>query len=71
MKTAMLAAPDISCDHCKNAIEREVGALAGVHAVAVDIVMRHVSVTYDPARIALTGIIATLEDEGYPVTGTV
>jgi len=70
METITLTAPDISCDHCKTTIEREIGALDGVNAVAVDIPSKHVTVTYDPAQLAETDIVAKLDDEGYPVAGT-
>jgi copper chaperone len=69
METVTLTAPDISCDHCKATIEREVGALAGVNAVAVDVPSKHVTVTFDPAQLVEADIVARLDDEGYPVAG--
>lgn len=70
METVTLTAPDISCEHCKATIEREVGALDGVNSVAVDVPSRHATVTYDPAQLTETDIVAKLDDEGYPVDGT-
>jgi copper chaperone len=67
METITLIAPDISCDHCKNTIEREVGTLNGVQAVAVDVPSKHVIVSYDPAQVTENDIVTRLDDEGYPV----
>jgi copper chaperone len=69
MNTVTLTAPDISCDHCKATIEREVGAMSGVQTVSVDVPSQHVTVTYDPAQLTDTDIVAKLDDEGYPVAG--
>ena len=49
--------PGISCGHCKNAIEGEVGALDGVESVVVDIASKQVAVigsaTDDAIRAAI------------------
>ena len=37
--------PDISCDHCKAAIEGEVSKVSGVVGIAVDIDAKTVAVT--------------------------
>ena len=42
--TRTYAVPAISCDHCKHAIETEVGAVAGVASVDVDVPARVVTV---------------------------
>jgi len=59
--------PGISCAHCKEAIEREVGAVAGVAEVVVDI---------DAKRVAVSGgddaaIRGAIDDAGYDVAGEV
>jgi copper chaperone len=55
--------PGISCDHCKRAIESEVGAVVGVDAVDVDIDGKLVTVTGgDDAAIR-----AAIDDAGYDV----
>jgi copper chaperone CopZ len=66
METITLTATDISCDHCKATIEREIGALTGVDAVAVDVASKRITVTYDPTHLTETDIVATLDEEGYP-----
>lgn len=66
MQTTTLIAQDISCDHCKNAIEQAVGALPGVSDVDVFVQRKEITVVYDPAGVTLDQIKATLDEEGYP-----
>jgi copper chaperone len=56
--------PDISCDHCKNAIEGEVGDLDGVDRVEVDVEARRVTVD---GAAADHEIRAAIEEAGYEV----
>jgi copper chaperone len=42
--TRVYDVPDISCDHCKHAIESEVGSVPGVDVVEVDIAAKTVRV---------------------------
>ena len=67
METVTLSAPDISCDHCKSAIEQAVGAMEGVANVNVLVHSKQVVVMFDPARMTLDGIKETMDEEGYPV----
>lgn len=69
MQTITLTAPDISCAHCQQTVEREVGALAGVQSVTVDVPTKQVNVTYDPAETTEASIAARLDEAGYPVAG--
>jgi copper chaperone len=62
-----LTAPDISCEHCTNAIQSAVGALAGVQQVRADIATKKVDIDFDPNRVSLDKIEAVMDDEGYPV----
>jgi copper chaperone len=62
-----LTAPDISCEHCTNAIQNAVGALAGVQQVRADIATKQVDIDFDPNRVSLDKIEAVMDDEGYPV----
>jgi copper chaperone len=68
MERITLTAPDISCDHCKQTIERELGTLTGVHSVSVEVPSKHVDVSFDPALTSEAAITAKLDEEGYPVT---
>lgn len=67
MEAVVLIAPDISCEHCKHAIEQSVGALPGVRSVAVAIEPKQVRIEYDPSAVSLEQIKATMDEEGYPV----
>ena len=67
IEKATLTAPDISCAHCVAAINKAVGGLEGVSKVATDEQSKQVAIEFDPARVPLAQIEATLDDEGYPV----
>ncbi len=67
IERATLTAPDISCAHCVASITKAVGGLSGVSKVAADEQTKQVRVEYDPARVSLAQIEATLDEEGYPV----
>jgi copper chaperone CopZ len=67
MATAVLNVPDISCEHCQNAITKALSPVEGVQAVNVDIPTKRVTVTYDGARVDVERFKAILDDEDYPV----
>ena len=67
--TLIRTAPDISCQHCSDAISSRLGSMPGVDDVAVDIDAKRVTVAYDAARATPEQIDAALEDEGYPPSG--
>jgi copper chaperone CopZ len=56
--------PGISCDHCKRAIQSEVGAVDGVDAVDVDVASRTVAVTGGADDAAIR---AAIVEAGYEV----
>jgi copper chaperone CopZ len=66
MATVTYSVPGISCDHCKRAIEGEVGAVDGVEAVAVDVAARVVTVTGTATDAELR---AAIDEAGYEVAG--
>ena len=50
MSTKTVTVPNISCNHCTNTIEMEVGELAGVSSVKADVDSKEVVVEFsDPA----------------------
>lgn len=67
MQTVTLTAPDISCAHCRQTVERELGALPGVESVTVNVPTKEVNATYDPQRTNRAGIAARLDEAGCPV----
>jgi copper chaperone len=62
-----LTAPDISCGHCVATINKAVGGLDGVQQVEAEEATKQVHISYDPAKVTLAQIEATMEEEGYPV----
>ena len=67
MNEITLSAPDISCDHCINAIRKAVTELPQVEFVAGNPDAKQVTVRYNPEATPLTKIVAAMEEEGYPV----
>ncbi len=67
IEKATLTAPDISCGHCVATINRVLGELDGVSHVETSEATKQVQVEFDPNRVSLDQIEATLDDEGYPV----
>lgn len=57
--------PGISCDHCAAAIRSEVGAVAGVESVDVDVAGRTVTVLADSLDEA--AVVAAIGEAGYGV----
>jgi copper ion binding protein len=66
MTTVTLNVPDISCGHCKNAIEGAVSELDGVEKVEVTIDARTVDVSHGD-NVALDAIVEAIEGQGYEV----
>ena len=65
----VLNVPSVSCNHCKMAIEKAVGALDGVGAVDVDVAEKTVTVDFDVDAVTLEAIEAACVEEGYEVSG--
>ncbi len=59
--------PDISCVHCKMAIEDAVTKLDGVESVRVDVAARNVDVVFDGASIDRQRIASAIEEQGYTI----
>ena len=64
--TLTRTAPDISCEHCANAICGALGAIEGIASVAVDVDEKRVDVRYDAEAASVEQIDAALKEEGYP-----
>lgn len=60
--------PEISCGHCKSAIEGEVSELDGVSSVLVDIDAKTVTVEGEATE---KDIFAAIDEAGYEVAGAV
>jgi copper chaperone len=68
MTTRLYSVPGISCGHCKAAIEGEVGKVAGVERVEVDIEAKTVRVEGAATDEAVRGAV---DDAGYEVAGLI
>jgi copper ion binding protein len=68
MSAIVLSVPGMSCDHCRAAVEREVGAVRGVSRVAVDLEAKRVAVDGHAAEDEL---VAAIAEAGYEVAGRV
>ncbi len=65
MSTATYNVPDVSCDHCVNAITGAVGPLDGVESVDVSVDDKTVTVvgSFDDAAVR-----AAIDDAGYDIS---
>ena len=62
--TTTLNVPSISCQHCVNAITKEVSQVPGVKNVAVDLASKRVSV--DAAdQVSTQQIVEAINEAGY------
>jgi copper chaperone CopZ len=58
--------PAVSCGHCKANIEHEIGKLAGVASVNVDLDSKQAVIELDPPPVTKAEIEALLAEIGYP-----
>ncbi len=66
MPTRTYSVPDISCDHCKQTIEGEVGKVEGVDLVEVDVSAKSVQVDGAASDDAIR---AAIEEAGFDIAG--
>jgi len=62
----ILKVEGMSCNHCVNTIETNVGALDGVSSVSVDLSKGEVTVELADAA-TLAQVKETIEDQGYDI----
>jgi copper ion binding protein len=62
--TERFQVPDVSCQHCVNAITQEVSALPGVARVEVALDTKTVTVEYGD-QVTTDAIIAAINEAGY------
>jgi copper chaperone CopZ len=63
----ILEVPGMTCSHCEAAVKSEVGRLAGVSAVRVDLATKLVTVTGQD--LDLQSITAAVDEAGFEVAG--
>ena len=59
--------PEMSCDHCKAAIEGELNKLSGVEYSNADLEEGSVKVSYVEVRVSEEQLKNAIEDAGYAV----
>jgi copper ion binding protein len=59
--------PDMSCGHCKAAVEDELNMLSGVESSLADVDKGTVEVTYDESRVSNEQLVNAIEEAGYTV----
>lgn len=67
MSQVTLNVQGMSCGHCENSIEGNVGKLNGVESVNVNLDEEKVDITFDPSAVTLRDITDLIEDQGYAV----
>jgi copper chaperone len=65
MERTTYAVRGMTCEHCRVAVRQEVGAVAGVAAVDVDLLAGQVTVEGDDVSPA--AVAAAVEEAGYEV----
>ena len=63
METRTYAVPEMHCDHCRAAVAQELGDVAGVDRVDVDLDTKRVVVRGD--RLDDAALIAAIDEAGY------
>lgn len=64
MSSDQFRVPAISCQHCVNAITKEVKALSGVEQVVVSLSDKSVRVDHDQ-RVTVDDLIRAINEAGY------
>jgi copper chaperone len=59
--------PEMSCGHCKAAVEGELSKLAGVERSNANLEKGTVEVSYDEDRVSEERLKGAIEDAGYAV----
>jgi copper chaperone len=67
MENVTLNVSGMSCGHCVNAVEGNVGKLDGVANVKVHLEAGKVDVAFDREKVTLEKIKETIDDQGYDV----
>ena len=62
-----LKVPDMSCGHCKAAVEGELNALSGIEKANADVAKGTVEVSYDEGTVTTEDLKWAVEEAGYTV----
>ncbi len=67
MTEKTLRVPDMSCGHCKAAVEGELSKLSGVERANADVERGTVEVSYDEGKVSTEQLKGAIEEAGYTV----
>ena len=65
MTEATFEVPDMSCAHCKAAVEGELNKLSGVESSNANVETGIVEVRYDESRVNGEQLVKAVEEAGY------
>ena len=65
MTEKTLKVPDMSCGHCKAAVEGELNKLSGVEKANADVEKGTVEVSYDEGMVTTEDLRGAIEEAGY------
>jgi copper chaperone len=65
VETLILSVPGMTCGHCESAVKTEVGAVAGVAEVVVDLASKDVTVT--GTGLDRDAIVEAIDEAGFDV----
>jgi copper chaperone len=60
-----LKVPDMSCGHCKAAVESELNKLSGVMYSKADVEKGTVEVSFDDGKVSIEDLKGAIEGAGY------
>ena len=69
MTETTLKVPDMSCGHCKAAVEDGLNELSGVERSNADVEKGTVEVTFDESQVSTEQLKGAIEAAGYTVSG--
>lgn len=67
MSQVTLTIPDISCEHCANAVSYALRRLKGVEEVDVNIADKQAQVAFDDSLVNVDAMKTALAEKAYPV----
>ena len=65
MTDKTLKVPEMSCGHCKAAVESELNKLSGVENSDADVEKGTVAVRYDETKVTTEDLKGAIEEAGY------
>jgi copper chaperone len=65
MTAKTLKVPDMSCGHCKAAVEGELNKLSGVEYSKADVENGTVEVSFDDVKVSIEDLKRAIEGAGY------